>query len=179
MQDKKGNKTSNYSLDPMEVKRVIELKLAGKEYDEEQFKFYHLNRNHFNVKNNVVALTAIGGDKFIDINGNIWEEQSAIKNLFHMTPDEMVMPRKPRKFLRDDNSLLGGEFEIVIRPDETRITGNVSCRLQETYNFGRTREIGKHKTLDVTPHFWDGLFTCNYKSFEKMDSIRIIDLPKK
>lgn len=169
----------SYSLDLVEVKRVIDLKWEGKKFDEKQFEYYHLNRNHFNVKNGIVSLREIGTNKFIDIKGNIWEEQPAYKNVFHMTPYEMVTSGKPRKFLRDDPSILGGEFEIIIRADGTRITGDVSCRLQETYNFGRTRDTEKHKQLDVTPHLWNGMVTCNYTSYGALEPVKIIDLPKK
>lgn len=168
-----------YTLDPVEVRKIMDLKSSGMKYNEEQFRYYHLNRNHFNVKNDIGFLRAIGNNKFIDIQKNIWEEQPVEKNLFHMTFKEMLISEKPRKFLRDDHTTLGGEFEIVIRKNKIRITGDISCRLQETYNFGRTRDTAKHMALDVWPHVFDGMLFCNYESYGKMDDIHIFDLPQK
>ena len=183
----------NYSLDPGEVKKFLDAIVTGKEYNMERFGFYHLNRNHFNVKNTVGFLKAVGDNKFKDKAGAIWEEQPFEKNTFHMPLYDSIQrvgkklpyiggkEKQPysRKFLRDDPSPLQGEFELVIRRDEKRIGGDLSCRMQETYNYGRTRDTGRHALLDVSPHFINGLITCNYVSVDKMDDIKIYDLQER
>ena len=39
-----------YTLNPSEVKQVIDAKLNDRPYNEKQFLYYHLNRNYFNIK---------------------------------------------------------------------------------------------------------------------------------
>ena len=65
-----------HSLLPNNVKTVIDAKIKGLPVDEQQFMFYHLNRNKFNVKNEVTSLKSIGGSRFRDNLGFVWEEQS-------------------------------------------------------------------------------------------------------
>jgi hypothetical protein len=171
----------DYSLDPVEVKKVIDLKLAGKEYNEEQFKFYHLHRNHFNIKNEITSLTAIGSDKFLDNKNNIWREEPTMKNLYHMSTWEWVKgmggaKKYSRKFLRDDNSIIGGEFEIIVRYDSKRIDALTEPQYQETYNFGKTKGLfdsTAHVKLDVDPH----KNLKNYVSVGNTGFVKIIDLP--
>jgi len=148
-----------YSLSPLIVRQLINNKLAGKKYNQEQFSYYHLYRNKFNVKREVNQLTAIGGNKFRDNLGFIWKETSTFKNFFHMPLSSYVSSNlsisKPysRKFLRDDNETgLGGEFEMIVRKDGKRIDGLTQEDYQETYNFGRTENFSQHKMLDVDPH---------------------------
>jgi hypothetical protein len=158
-----------YPLDAATVKKVIDAVLAGQPYDKEQFMYYHLNRNHFNVKAEVTSLTALGAGKYRDNLGHVWEEQSTFKNYFHMGMGNwlgsMVGVSNPesKKFLRDDDTTgLGGEFEMIIRTsDGKRIDALTNAAYQETYNFGRTRNTGAHKTLDVDPHNQDAGYTIN------------------
>lgn len=152
-------KADTYSLDPAEVRKVIELVLAGKPYDKEQFRFYHYYRNRFNVKDEVKTLKRIKGRQYVDNNGNLWERQLTLKNFFHMPPlnyfGSMLGLTKPYsvKYLRDDNeSGVGGEYEMVIRHDGKRIDALTCEKYQETYNFGRTRNAFVHKRLDMDPH---------------------------
>ncbi|MFD2563975.1 hypothetical protein [Aquimarina rubra] len=147
-----------YSLDPLEVKKVIDAKVNGKEYDEEQFIYYHLNRNLFNVKKEVTTLTHFMANKFRDNRGYLWEEASRFKNWFH-TPKSRYfgsligMQPYSRKFLRPDNETgIGGEFEMIIRHDGKRIDALTHEGYQETYNFGPTSNMSLHKLLDVDPH---------------------------
>ena len=42
-----------YSLNPIEVKRVLNQVDQKQKYDKEQFEFYHHFRNHFNIKDEV------------------------------------------------------------------------------------------------------------------------------
>lgn len=149
----------NYSLEPREVKKLIDAKILGKNYDEKQFLFYHLNRNFFNVKNEVKTLKRIGEKRYIDNLHNVWEEQPVYKNFFHMPKSNWALSilgtQVPysRKFLRDDNITgIGGEFEMIIRYDGKRIDALVNEGYQETYNFGRTRNFREHKLLDVDTH---------------------------
>ena len=73
-----------YSLNPIEVKKVIDAVAKGLPYDYNQFMYYHLNRNHFNVGNEVTSLTEMTGGRFLDNAGNAWTEVSTLKNFFHM-----------------------------------------------------------------------------------------------
>ncbi|MCU0449060.1 MAG: hypothetical protein MUC97_04330 [Bernardetiaceae bacterium] len=156
-----------YSLEVAEVKKVIDAVRDGKPYDKEQFMFYHRNRNHFNVGAEVTSLTALGGGKYRDNLGQVWEEQSTFKNFFHMGKANWLgsivglSSPESKKFLRDDNtSGLGGEFEMIVRmSDGKRIDALTNASYQETYNFGRTRQTGAHKTLDVDPHNQDPNYT--------------------
>lgn len=169
----------NYPLEKVEVKRVIDLILAGKKYDKEQFKFYHLNRNYFNVKREITKLTAIGGDKFLDDETNTWRELPTFKNVYHMPKLQWVRgvlggKKYSRKFLRDDKSILGGEFEIIVRYDKKRIDALTEPEYQETYNFGKTRGLfdsPEHEKLDMEPH---GDYK-NYVSVGDMGSVTIIE----
>ena len=158
----------SYTLDPGEVKKVIDNKLSGKPFDKEQFMYYHLHRNHFNVKSEVKSLKHIEGSKFRDNFGFIWEEQSMIKNFFHMPKGNwagsVMGLSKPysRKFLRDDTvSGIGGEFEMIIRFDGKRIDALTHGDYQETYNFGKTRNTSEHYALDVEPHRENPNYTFN------------------
>lgn len=71
-----------YSLNPFDVKKVIDACLNDKNYDKDQFLFYHLDRNNFNVKNEITTLTKTGNLTFQDNLGHVWEEQSTFKNFF-------------------------------------------------------------------------------------------------
>jgi hypothetical protein len=176
-----GNGAAPYSLDPNEVKKLIDLKLANKKYSEEQFIFYHLNRNYFNVKNEISSLKAIGDGMFLDNQGQKWREESTIKNFFHMPKTDYIKgivgwgKLYSRKFLRDDNSILKGEFEIIIMYNGKRIDADTNKEYQETYNFARTRDFWDHKKLDVEPHekFKD------YTSFGNKGYVKIIDKKEK
>ncbi len=146
-----------YSLEPKEVKKVLDAVLNSKPYDKSQFMYYHLNRNYFNVKSEVRSLTQQDGKKYIDNFGRTWEVQSNLKNYYHMSSLDWLggMFGKPycRKFLLDDAVTgLHGEFEMIIRNDGKRIDALVSAEYQETYNFGRTRNTSEHIKLDVNPH---------------------------
>jgi len=165
-----------YSLSPDSVKTVIHAVINGLSYDHEQFMYYHLKRNLFNVKSEVTSLKAIGNSKFRDNLGHVWEEQSTLKNYFHMPFGNYVGSNlgisKPysRKFLRDDTvSGLDGEFEMIIRHDGKRIDGGTNAEYQETYNFGRTRNFSQHKALDVDPHGENP----NYTLKQDMGSVKI------
>ncbi len=125
----------------------------------DEFMFYHLNRNHFNIKNEVTSLTRTSGSAFLDNLGNLWYETAAKKNFFHMPALNYIKSQAglekaySRKFLRDDTVTgLGGEFEIIIRKDGKRIDALTSDDFQETYNFGRTRDAARHTRLDILPH---------------------------
>jgi hypothetical protein len=149
----------NYPLNPEEVKKVMDAKLTGRPYDEQQFLYYHLHRNYFNIKTEVTSLKPIDHKKYQDNLGNIWQEQPVFKTFFHMPKSNWFISlmglSKPysRKFIRDDTSTgLGGEFEMVIRSDGKRIDALVHESYQETYNFGRTRNYSAHKILDVDTH---------------------------
>lgn len=138
----------------------------------EHFNYYHRNRNKFNIKQDVVSLTknCKDGNIFIDIHGNRWKEAFLWQNKFHM-PDhrykksrseERFSPffqnpdavRYSRKFLRDDTGDLEGEFELIIHETGERIDGGNLNRVdyQESYNYGRTRNVLRHLILDVNPH---------------------------
>lgn len=155
----------DYSLDPQEVRKVLDLILEGKQYDTDQFLFYHLNRNHFNVKGDITSLRKIKGRNYVDNLGNMWEKQFTLKNFFHMPTGNYFASilglAKPysSKFLRDDDvSGVGGEFEMVIRHDGKRIDTLTNPAYQETYNFGRTRMALTHKRLDMNPHNKDTVY---------------------
>ncbi|GAB3996090.1 hypothetical protein GCM10028807_37960 [Spirosoma daeguense] len=148
-----------YSLDAREVKKVIDKVLAGKPYDEKQFMYYHLNRNYFNVQNEIKTLKKVDEGKYIDNLSHVWTEISTLKNYFHMPFGNWagstlgITTAYSRKFVRDDYiSGLEGEFEMIIRQDGKRIDALVNAKYQETYNFGRTRLFTPHKKLDVDPH---------------------------
>jgi predicted DNA-binding protein (MmcQ/YjbR family) len=155
----------SYPLDPATVKTVIDAVLEDQPFDKAQFEFYHLNRNFFNVKTEVTTLTSIGNMKYRDNLGNEWTEQPTWKNWFHMDKGNWLgsvlgfSNAQSRKFLRDDNSPLGGEFEMIIRTsDGKRIDAMTNPGYQETYNFGRTRLTGAHKKLDVDTHNANGAY---------------------
>lgn len=155
-----------YSLDPREVKKVIDAKRKGLPHDRNQFLFYHLHRNYFNVKSEVTNLRHLTGNKFVDNLGHSWEEQSNFRNFFHMPKTNWVASMAgvstpySRKFLRDDHVTgLDGEFEMIIRHDGKRIDALTHGDYQETYNFGRTRDTGAHKTLDVDTHRENSAYT--------------------
>lgn len=178
-----------YSLQGAEVKRVIEAKLnwslqqfvpfgSGQPYDEDQWIYYHLNRNYFNVGSEIKTLTHVKGDEFKDNFGKIWKEVSSSKNKYHMPPADYaraLMGDAPysRKFLQDDDSSdgPGGEFEMIIRHDGVRIGANINATYQETYNFGRTRNMRQHYVLDMAPHGVHSNYT--YKS--DLGSVTIIE----
>lgn len=164
-------------MDLKKVRNIIEKVLETKEYDE-KFMYYHKNRNSFNA-GKIEALFSIGGNRFRDNFGNIWQEVNTLKNYFHMPKTEYAKSiltfgiSKPysRKFLRDDNGTLKGEFEMIIRSDGKRIDANTNTTYQETYNFGRTRNTNEHYVLDVKPHNIDS----NYKSMQDMGFVKIYD----
>ena len=164
-----------FSLYPAEVKKVIDSIINGMPYDKEQFLYYHLYRNHFNVKNEVTTLTRKPGfieslfvfKKYIDNKEREWEEMPVIGNKYHM-PDSnwkraligIDIPYS-RKFLLDDRETgIGGEFEMIIRYDGKRMDALLEPEYQETYNFGRSRNFlplihdnpARHKKLDIDPH---------------------------
>jgi hypothetical protein len=148
-----------YSLIPRDVKKVIDSVLADRPYDKEQFLFYHLNRNHFNVKNEIRFLKHLSGKRYVDNFSRTWELQPDLKNFFHMPKGNwagsMMGLTTPysRKFLLDDTvSGLEGEFEIIVRYDGKRIDALTHEDYQETYNFARTRDGKSHRKLDVDPH---------------------------
>jgi hypothetical protein len=164
----------SYSLAPEEVKKVMQARLTSQPYNKAQFEYYHLHRNYFNVKDEVTTLERIGGRKYRDNRGNIWEEQPRLKNFFHMPKGNwlgsLLHLTKPysRKFLRNDTtSGLGGEFEMIIRHDGKRIDAFVHESYQETYNFAPTRNFKAHKLLDVDTHRSNSRYTF------KMDMGRV------
>lgn len=167
-----------YSLDPIEVKKVVDAVKNGEKYDKKQFMHYHLNRNVFNVKKEVTKLTYLIGKKFRDNKGNIWEEAPRWKNWFH-TPKPTylgsilgVMKPYSRKFLRlDKETGLGGEFEMIIRHDGKRIDALTHEGYQETYNFGPTSNSDLHILLDVDPHNENPDYTVK----KDTGTVRIID----
>lgn len=168
----------SYSLNPLDVKKVIDAKLKGKPYDKKQFLFYHLNRNYFNVKNDIKFLRHLNGTKYTDNFGRIWEVQSDVKNFFHMPKDNwagsVLGLTKPysRKFLLDDNtSGIEGEFEMIIRHDGKRIDALTHESYQETYNFARTRNSIDHKILDIDPHRENS----NYSFKQDMGRVNVVE----
>lgn len=163
-------------MDAKTVKAVIDAKLAGKPHDEKQFEYYHLNRNVFNVKEEVTSLTKVGNGVYRDNLGNNWREVSTVQNMFHMPKLNWVSSAMgittpySRKFLRDDLSTgLGGEFEMIIREDGKRIDAIVSENYQETYNFGRTSNWRAHNELDIAPHRKNGRYALR----RNMGSVKI------
>lgn len=147
------------TLNPIEIKKLLDDVMQGRPFNEEQLMHYHLNRNHFNVGSEVTRLDGIGDKRYRDNLGNIWTAVIGLKNWYHMPGVNYVMSnlgiRTPysRKFLRDDNvSGLGGEFEMIIRHDGKRIDALTHESYQETYNFGRTQDWSRHKILDVNTH---------------------------
>lgn len=173
-----------YSLRPGDViKTLDEISFAYvlKDFTDEQFLFYHVNRNYFNVKSEIKTLTCKKNGEFIDNSGHIWKEVDITKNMFHMPKanylKSVVGLDKPysRKFLRDDNiSGIGGEFEMIIRYDGKRIDALTNPEYQETYNFGRTRNTLQHILLDIAPH----KFNPNYKFRQDMGKVEIIEPEK-
>ncbi len=135
--------------------------------EKEAFDYYHIHRNKFNFKH-VLFLYGIcnGGNTFHDNFGNTWKELPTLLNEYHMPADEYKDARKPsifqksdmppysRKFVRDDDGDLKGEFELIIHRSGFRIDGDIEERVEyrETYNFGRTRDIERHYILDMRPH---------------------------
>ncbi len=123
-----------------------------------------MHRNYFNFKYELKTLTKTKGIwKYVDNAGKIWTELPTIGNKFHMPEEEYNFKtisglKRPwsRKFLRDDNeSGIGGEFELIIRHDNVAITEG---KYLATYNFGRTRDIRRHRILDVNPHTDDTFY---------------------
>ncbi len=171
----------SYPLDFTTVKTVIDAVLTGQSFNQAQFEFYHLNRNFFNVRTEVTTLTDIGNSQYEDNMGFVWTEQSTFKNFFHMDKGNWlgslvgVSEPQSRKFLRDDPSPLGGEFEMIIRTsDGKRIDAVTNVNYQETYNFGRTRMTGAHKRLDVDTHNANGA----YVGQGNMGSVRFMSASK-
>ena len=150
-----------FSLEPKDVKTVIEAFYDGKPFNPVQFLYYHHERNYFNVHSEIKKLKYISDDNYEDNQGYIWEEQSNLKNPYHMPKGSLVksilgldLPYS-RKFLRDDNnSGLEGEFEMIIRHDGKRIDALTHEGYQETYNFGRSRNWLRHYRLDMLTHDW-------------------------
>jgi hypothetical protein len=151
-------------MDLKQVRKIIEKVLITKEYDEE-FMHFHKNRNQFN-SGKIESLSYIENNEFRDNYGHIWHEVSTIKNYFHMPKTEYVKSlllfgfNKPysRKFLRDDNGILKGEYEMIIGQDGKRIDAITSPDYQETYNFGRTSKTNEHYILDVKSHNMDSKY---------------------
>ena len=147
--------------DPEAHKALIEAVLAGREYDQDAWLALHLNRNEYNVRR-VDYLRHINGNRYTDNAGRIWTELSTFKNFFHMPKGNWALSQitgglveaYSRKFLSpDDESGLGGEYEMIIRSsDGKRIDALTNEGYQETYNFGRTENASRHKRLDVDPH---------------------------
>ena len=193
-----------YPMDPKEVRRVINAKLnsvktatisllvPGKwiadgapipeKYSEEQFMYYHLRRNYFNIKDDIRTLTQRNEKEFIDDKGNVWTELPISQSLFHMPMKEAIKaklgdgPPYSRKFIRDDNETgVGGEFELIVRQDGKRIDAPTSMEYQESYNFAHTRDSADHTILDVTPHF----INKNYIFYRNMGNVQIKDKPSK
>jgi hypothetical protein len=155
-----------YSLNPADVRRVLDAKLQGRPYDQQHFLFYHLHRNLLNVKLEVTNLRRISPDSYVDNLGNTWAVQSNLANFFHMPTSNWmgsivgISTPYSRKFLRDDTvSGLDGEFEMIIRSDGERIDTLTHAGYQGTYNFGSTRDMRAHKTLDVDPHWQHSHYT--------------------
>lgn len=182
-----------YSLQPDEVKRIVEAKYqwetgsaswyefwAGadnrvKPYKEDQWLYYHLHRNFFNVKSEIKTLKKIGNREYRDNLGRIWTEISTFKNLYHMPLSNYIGSQIPlvgstpysRKFLSPDDRSdgAGGEFEMIIRNDGRRITSDVNAEYQETYNYGRTNDgTNRHAILDVYSHQANPNYTYHAKN---------------
>ena len=169
-----------YSLNPIDVKSVIDAKLNGRPHDEAQFLYYHLCRNHFNVHKEINTLQHVADKKYKYNLGNIWEEVSTAKNFFHMPLSNWagsivgISTPYSRKFLRDDNVTgIGGEFEMIIRHDGKRIDALTDVKYQETYNFARTRNFTAHKMMDVDTHTKNGDYTFK----QNMGQVIISDNP--
>ncbi|MES2592964.1 MAG: hypothetical protein V4608_13865 [Bacteroidota bacterium] len=167
-----------YSVNPVEVKKILEAKLTGQPYDKKQFQYYHLNRNYFNSRNEITSLRNVGGEEYLDNLGNKWQEQSTLKNYYHMPIFNWALnitfnqKGYSRKFLRDDNvSSIGGEFEIIVRNDGQRIDSYINESYLETYNYGRTRDTYRHKILDVNPHKENSSYTFK----KNMGKVNIIE----
>jgi hypothetical protein len=165
-----------YSLDPLEVKKVIDAYLNDKPHDNDQFWYYHLYRNYFNVKKEITTLTRKDKSSFVDNFGNVWTELSSFLNFYHMNKGNWlgsvigVSTPESRKFLLDDNITgLNGQFEMIIRKDGKRIDALTHETYQETYNFGRTSII--HAKLDVKTHEKSGAYTFK----QDMGSVKIIE----
>ncbi|WP_288427245.1 hypothetical protein [uncultured Spirosoma sp.] len=183
------NVNSYYPLEASEVRKVITNKINNKPYNEEQFLYYHLNRNFFNVKNEITTLKKIENGIYVDNMNNIWTEVDVRKNFFHMPTSNFlgtilkekipeiqkvidIEPIYSRKFLRDDTiSGIGGEFEMIIRHDGKRIDATVDPKYQETYNYGRTKNAEIHTILDVITH----TVNPNYSFRKDMGSVKIIE----
>ena len=155
-----------FALMPHIVKQLIDNKIKGRPVNHQQFLYYHLNRNQFNVGSEVTSLHRISDGIYLDNLGNEWRKESTLKNFFHMPKPNWagsmlgISTPYSRKFLRDDNvSGLGGEFEMIIRYDGKRIDALTHEGYQETYNFGRTRNSSIHKLLDLDPHLENPNYT--------------------
>ena len=172
----------DYSLNHLEVKRVIDLALNDdKVLNGPQFLYYHLNRNEFNVKDDITKLKGIGYSRYVDNKGRRWRELPTYFNKYHMPKEEYdktkmpfnTLPKYSRKFVSDDDvSGIGGEFEMIIRTDGKRIDALTNAEYQETYNFARTLfHPINHDTLDVKPHFKNS----NYAFKKNMGYVEIIE----
>ena len=109
-----------YPFQPNIVRQIMLDRLAGRPYDFQQFMYYHLYRNRFNVKGEIHQLRAIGQNRYRDNLGHTWEEQATWKNYFHMPFGNYVGSNLglttpySRKFLRDDNETgVGGELSLI------------------------------------------------------------------
>jgi len=168
-----------YTRDEIEIRKVLDNKLNGKPFNEDQFLDYHLNRNEFNVQNTIITLTKnIFWGYYVDDCGKKWMELPTIMNKYHMPKENweksIMYLAKPdsRKFIRNDGSKIGGQFEIIIQHDGKRIDANTDAKFQETYNFGRTiSHPWAHKILDIDPHFKNP----NYTFKKDMGSVTIIE----
>ena len=169
---------NRYDLNPEVVRAVILAKIQSQPYDENQMVFYHLHRNHFNVKGEVNRLESIGASNYRDNLGYVWTELSTLKNFFHMPKGNYVTSMLgittpySRKFIRDDDvSGLFGEYEMIVRHDGKRVDGLIHADYQETYNFGRTRNFTEHKALDVDTHYANS----NYEIKQDMGWVQIVE----
>jgi hypothetical protein len=160
------------------LRRVEGLSLPELLKDEE-FLFYHKNRNYFNnkyeSKNTINSLTQIGIKEYKDEDGHSWEEY-LIGIAYHVKGGgtnswegvkkwtQQVFTSRPerwsRKFVRIDleTKKLGWEdgcsFELVLR-NEPNLGPGAYRRLidgpeMETYNYAMS--FMKHKKYDVDTH---------------------------
>jgi len=167
-----------YSFDSKEVKKIIDSYANGNMKVKDQFMFYHLNRNIFNVKDEITTLKYFALNHFKDNFNRTWLEVPTFMNKYHMPKEDYHLMsvgfKKPysRKFLLNDNfSGIDGQFEMIIRYDGKRIDALTHEGYQETYNFGRTiRHPFLHNTLDIKPHFENP----NYTFKQDMGSVKII-----
>jgi hypothetical protein len=140
----------------------------------ERFQFYHLHRNYFNFETETgLTLTAVryGTNEFKDNSGRRWSELTGIKNYFHMPLADGIKATMgigepwSRKFISDDTTDLGGEYELIVRGQANLDhSSEKNGKYQATYNYGRTRDERNHAILDVLPHKFLG---SSYEPYSK------------